>query len=175
MDRFYCTSCVWLAASTYCLGHGGGLDRNGGHNSSSGYHFHGGGSGGDSSGLFGAPDASAVASELAMQRKAAFQAQQMVLAQRSVARDGARTAARTTARGQARSDTTSQPAKFHFHHAKQDPYIVAGFTDNKDQWECLLAKGFKVNLKKDVIVRIEPIDDPTDLRTWKDSTGEHSC
>ena len=164
---------IWLAASTYCLGHGGGLDGNGGHNGPGGYHFHSGGGGG-SSGLFGAPDAGAIAAELEMERKAAFQAQQMVLGQRTAARDGARAIARTTAREQAKSASTSHPAKFNFHHAKQDPYIVADFTDNKDQWECLLAKGFKVNLKKDVIIRIEPIEDPTELRTWKDSTGEHS-
>lgn len=157
-----------LALSSICYGHSGGTDSSGGHmdHSKGTYHMHHSGSNSSMGmGLFGVyDDGSAARAAMNEHRKASAKLR------------GVRMAARKEARSAARKPPayTAQPAKFEFHHTKLSPYLVASFEDGGKDWKSLLAKGFNVNLQKDVIVRIEPIEDATDYRTWYDVSGEHS-
>ena len=156
-------SLVAVFSSETCFAHSGGLDSSGGHHDrkNGGYHYH------SSSARAYTPPAALPAF--------------LPPAPRRSARTTARMSARVEARQQKEEfaetkpvEKATDPPKFIFHHRAFEPYEVIDFDDNEEYWHSLLTKRFRVNLRKTDIVRIEPVDDPMELRTWIDSTGKFS-
>lgn len=167
MIRIVCTmGFAAFFASENCLAHSGGLDSSGGHHDrkNGGYHYH------SSSARAYTPPAALPAF--------------LPPAPRTSARTTARMSARVEARQQReelaqaekvkRVEKAIDPPRFIFHHTAFEPYEVVDFDDNEEYWQSLLTKRFRVNLRKTDIVRIEPVDDPMERRTWIDSTGKFS-
>ena len=159
---------LWTAA--YASAHGGGLDSSGGHHDrkNGGYHYH-------------RSSPSASVAPLSFPRAFAPVAR---VAPRMTARSSARTsspsgryqrpAPKETDAGIAKKAVPESDPRFIFHHAETHPYQVVSFADNKEAWRALLTKGWHVRLAKDEIIRIEPVDDPKDYRSWIDATGKYS-
>lgn len=68
----------------------------------------------------------------------------------------------------------SLTAKYDFHHVDHDPYQAVSFTDVDKSWRLLTTRDNHIRIPKSKIVRIEPISDERDYRTWIDSSGRFS-
>ncbi len=152
---------VVCCCANILFAHGGGLDRNGGHmDSRTGtYHFHG----APSIPSFSGPSSSGfMDNDPTGERRAA------------------RTEARKKAkeRAEALKSQRSKPSRgdtiYLFHDVEIGPYQVTSFEDNDKNWKCLLASGYRVNLAKERIIRIEASANPQDFRTWFDRSGKFS-
>jgi len=179
------------------LGHGGGLDSSGGHRSGSGYHYH-------RSSYAPSPDARSSSFNTSYRSfarttarttarsydyrdriRADEERRKKLVADRLQADKEAEERAKEIERRQ--SEESSQEmrsqvaAEYHrmaprytLHHDTSHPYEAVELLDNEKYWRILLSKGWYVNLDKDHIVRVEPIECPTDFRSWVDASGAFS-
>lgn len=197
--RWICNWCgYWsliLLLPCTALGHGGGLDASGGHNSKSGYHFHRSSytppakpssfgysyrSSANTSARTTAPThnyrerirsdkedrASILASRIEQDAEAEKRAHEAE-ARRVLE-------AKQEMRAQASAAYHRLAPRFTLHHDTLHPYEAVDLLDNDEYWRILLSKGWFLNLDKKHIVRVEPIECPTDYRTWVDASGQFS-
>lgn len=179
------------------LGHGGALDSSGGHRSGSGYHYH-------RSSYSPSPDLRSSSFGISYRTAARTTARTTARSydyQDSIRGEQERrekllpdrrqedleAAARAVEIERRRNEEAEQEmrsqvaAVYHrmaprytLHHDTLHPYEAVGLLDNERYWRILLPKGWYVNLEKSRIVRIEPIECPTDFRTWVDLSGTFS-
>lgn len=158
---------VVLCCANLLFAHGGGLDRNGGHmdHKTGTYHYHGGPAmPSPSSGLMSSGSSwrgFTDSDPSGNQRRARTEAKK-------------KSEIATKAEKPIKPKPTRGDTVYRFHDIDLGPYQVTSFDDNKANWKCLLASGFRVNLAKERIIRIEAVVDPFDFRTWFDRSGEFS-
>ena len=161
-----------MLVSSLAFAHGGRTDSSGGHKvSGGGYHYH----------------STSVSS---YRPTVAFHKPQNVApryAPKTTVRRKPRTSARLSYYVKARAkredmrvsrsiQTTTDSSLSHeflFHHVKFNPYKAVSFTDEKTTWRLYTPKRTHIQIAKERIVRIEPVD-PKNFRTWIDSTGTYS-
>ena len=65
-------------------------------------------------------------------------------------------------------------ARYLLHHVEHNPVEVVIIQDAGDDWRVVLTDGSVIRIPKDEIVRVEPVNCPTEYRTWVDSSGRFS-
>lgn len=179
------------------FGHGGGLDSSGGHRSGSSYHYH------RSSytppahttpSSFGTSYRSSARTEARTsarsydyrERIRAEQDRRDALIADRIKEDEAaelrareienrlREEANREMRAHVAAEYHRMAPRFTLHHSTLHPYEAVELLDNEEYWRILLAKGWYINLNKSRIVRVEPIECPTEYRTWVDASGAFS-